>query len=105
MAPPKNVPPPAPAGAKSDCPREAASGTFTAEFGTNQKGAAAAAKWLRETRAWINDTFDNMCEHDSDCSKTLIVIKVSSTINPLTKNMTYTMTFTVTCHRTTQGEV
>jgi hypothetical protein len=86
----------------ADCPRESASGTFTEEFGTNNAGATAAAKWLREKRAWINDTFTDLCAHDTDCPKTQIVIKATSAINPLTKKMSYTITFRVICYCTTE---
>src|SRR5579863_2234656 len=100
MAPPKNAPLQGPRKTKStNCPREAASGTFTEEFGTNNAGAQAAAKWLRETRKWINDTFDKFCAHDESCPKTSIVIRVTSAMNPETKKMSYTITFRVICSR------
>lgn len=82
------------------CPREAASGTLTEEFGTNQSGAAAAAKWLQETRRWISETFDKLCAHDTSCPKTQIVIHTTSALNPATEKMVYTMTFRVICSRT-----
>lgn len=85
----------------ASCPRESASGTFTEEFGTDEAGAKAAAKWLRETRKWITDTFTDLCAHDENCPKTQIVISVTSAINPLTKHMSYTMTFRVICYCTT----
>jgi len=86
----------------ADCPRESASGTFTAEFGTNQAGAAAALKWLQDKRAWITKTFTNLCAHDTDCPKTNIVISATSAINPLTKQMAYTITFRVICYCTVE---
>lgn len=101
MPTPKANPLPKPVGKKKSgnarCPREAANGTFTEEFGTTQAGAAAAMQWLQKTRAWIETTFSEFCAHDADCPKTQIAIRVTSVLNPLTKQMSYTMAFRVIC--------
>ena len=88
----------------SECPRESVSGTFEETFAHDQKGAAAAEKWLRETRKWIHETFDDWCKNDEGCSQTLVLIKDTSGTDPKTKDQRFTISFRVICYSGKEGE-
>ncbi len=82
------------------CPQMPAYGSLENEFPTTRAGAVAAARWVRERRAWITDTFVDFCDKPCPVQRTLIQVSSTAVPGPA-RRMRYRIDFRVICDRAT----